>query len=166
MSRTDDLAATADVATARLRAWLKLLKLARAVSGDLRERLRTGHATTLPQFDVMAALYRAEQGLTMSALSEALMVSNGNVTGIVERLVADGLVVRVPVEGDRRATLVRLTTRGREGFAAMAAVHRGWVSDALGGLTTGEAEQLTALLDKARPTEARPAGTRPTEAGP
>jgi DNA-binding MarR family transcriptional regulator len=153
MSRAGHPAEAPDAARARLRAWIRLLKLSRAVSADLRARLRTGYGTTLPQFDVMAALYRAGRGLTMSALSEALMVSNGNVTGIVERLVADGLVVRVAVEGDRRATRVCLTTKGRETFAAMAAVHRGWVSDALGRLTEAEAAELARLLDKARGEE-------------
>jgi DNA-binding MarR family transcriptional regulator len=107
--------------------------------------------TTLPRFDVLAALYRAEKGMKMSELSSELMVSNGNVTGIIERLVADGLVVRVSVENDRRAMLVRLTRKGREDFAAMAGVHRGWVDELLGGLDEDAARQLMALLGAAEP---------------
>jgi DNA-binding MarR family transcriptional regulator len=41
-----------------------------------------------------------------------LRVSNGNVTGIVDRLAEEGFVERVPVEGDRRANLVRLDAAG------------------------------------------------------
>jgi DNA-binding MarR family transcriptional regulator len=137
----------------RLRVWLRILKLQRLVGAELRERLRVEYDTTLPQFDVMSALDRTVDGLTMSALSEALMVSNGNVTGIVERLVEQGLVERAPVAGDRRATLVRLTGRGRETFSEMAARHRDWVSAALGGLDAGEAAGMIALLDRARPAE-------------
>jgi DNA-binding MarR family transcriptional regulator len=140
----------------RLRVWLRILKLQRQVGAELRERLRLEYDTTLPQFDVLSALDRTADGLTMSALSEALMVSNGNVTGIVERLVEQGLVERAPVAGDRRATLVRLTGRGRETFAAMAARHRDWVSTALGGLDAQEAGVVIGLLDRARPGEARP----------
>lgn len=138
------------LARQRLRVWLKLLKLTRSVGGGLRERLRLEFDTTLPQFDVLAALYRAEAGLKMSALSEALMVSNGNVTGIVERLVAQGLVLRVAVADDRRATLVRLTAPGREAFRRMAETHRDWVSEALSGLGEAETGRLIALIDKAR----------------
>ena len=101
---------------ARLRLWLRMLGVTRLVEAELRERLRQGFDTTLPRFDVLAALHRSPAGLKMSELSSVLRVSNGNVTGIVDRLVDDGLVVRVPVEGDRRAMLVRLTAQGRGGL--------------------------------------------------
>src|SRR5262245_47708943 len=117
-------AATA-VSKARLRVWLRILKVSRIIERELRERLRVEFDTTLPRFDVMAALYRAEKGRNMSELSGVLRVSNGNVTGIVDRLVADGLIVRVPVEGDRRAMIVRLTKKGRTDFAELAEAHEG-----------------------------------------
>lgn len=116
----------------RLRLWLRLLKVQRGVEAELRARLARAFDSTLPRFDVMAALWRAGEGLKMSDLSGVLRVSNGNVTGIVERLVADGLVQRVPVEGDRRAIRVALTAEGRERFEAMAAAHEGWVDELLG----------------------------------
>lgn len=131
----------------RLRAWLRLLKVTRQIETEIRERLRVGFATTLPRFDVLAALYREDKGLKMSELSAALMVSNGNVTGIVERLVSDGLVVRVPVSGDRRAMIVRLTEKGRQFFAEMAKTHEGWVSGMLGSLDNDDTERLIELLD-------------------
>lgn len=131
----------------RLRVWLRLLKISRQMEAEIRERLRVEFGTTLPRFDVLAALYREEKGLKMSALSTALRVSNGNVTGIVERLVSDGLVIRVPVSGDRRAMIVRLTERGREAFADMARTHEGWVSAMLSSLDDGDIDQLIHLLD-------------------
>jgi DNA-binding MarR family transcriptional regulator len=139
-----------EIDTLRLRVWLRLLRLSRQVAGDLRERLRVEFDTTLPQFDVMAALFRQADGLKMSALSEALMVSNGNVTGIVERLVEQGLVERAPVETDRRVTLVRLTQRGRAAFETMAGRHRAWVGEALAGLDAAAAGALIAQLETAR----------------
>ena len=78
----------------RLRLWIRLLRTARAIEAELRERLRVEFATTLPQFDVLAALARKDTGMTMTELSRFLMVSNGNVTGIIDRLVSDKLVVR------------------------------------------------------------------------
>jgi DNA-binding MarR family transcriptional regulator len=142
---------------ARLRAWLQMLKLTRRMEAELRERLRREFGWTLPRFDVMAALYRAEAGMRMSELAGALVVSNGNVTALVDGLVVDGLVVRVPVAEDRRAAIVRLTQRGRERFADMARVHEGWIDDLLGGLDAAQAEALAGLVaDARRAREPRP----------
>ena len=98
------------ISKTRLRLWLRLLKLTSGIEGELRRKLRDEHDTTLPRFDVMAALARYPDGLKMSDLSRYLKVSNGNVTGIVDRLVEDGLALRVAVPGDKRANLAR---RGR-----------------------------------------------------
>jgi DNA-binding MarR family transcriptional regulator len=133
---------------ARLRLWLRILKVSRAMESELRERLRTEFGTTLPRFDVMAALDRAEKGLRMSELSGVLRVSNGNVTGIVDRLVSEGMIVRVPVEGDRRAMTVRLTAKGRTHFADLAKAHEGWVDELLQAIDAGEAENLIAMLGR------------------
>ncbi len=140
----------ADAASkARLRLWLRLLSVARMVEGELRERLR-GQDTTLPRFDVMAALARAPLGMRMSELSTALKVSNGNVTGIVDRLEAEGLAVRDPVEGDRRAFQVRLTPTGFASFAELAGRHEAWVNELLGAVSLAEAEQLIEQLQAVR----------------
>jgi DNA-binding MarR family transcriptional regulator len=131
---------------ARLRLWLRILKVSRLMEAELRERLRTRFDTTLPRFDVLAALWRARDGLKMSELSGVLRVSNGNVTGIVDRLASDGMVVRVPVEGDRRAMSVRLTERGEAEFARLAAEHEAWVSELLGTVSAADAARLAATL--------------------
>lgn len=144
----------------RLRLWLRLLKLTSSVEGELRRRLRDAHATTLPRFDVMAALARHPGGLKMSDLSSYLRVSNGNVTGIVDRLAEDGLALRVAVPGDRRANLVRLTPRGHAAFETLAADHEGWVDSLLGGLSAAETRSLIALIDKAE-TEKGPRDDTP-----
>ncbi|PSJ58537.1 MarR family winged helix-turn-helix transcriptional regulator [Pseudaminobacter soli (ex Li et al. 2025)] len=131
----------------RVRVWLRLLKVTKIVESVVRENLRAEFDTTLPRFDVMAALYRFQDGLKMSELSAALRVSNGNVTGIIERLVTDGMVLRVPVEGDKRATLVRLTKKGHDEFSKMAEAHARWVNEVLADLTPEECEQVIGILD-------------------
>ncbi len=131
---------------ARLRLWLRLLKAQRRVEAELRERLRTEFGSTLPRFDVLSALYRSQNGLRMSELSDELMVSNGNVTGIVDRLVDDGTVVRVPVDSDRRAMRVRLTDKGTAYFQELATVHEGWVSDLFAMFGKDQAEDLATAL--------------------
>jgi DNA-binding MarR family transcriptional regulator len=134
----------------RLRLWLRLLGVARAIDNALRERLRSLHGTTLPRFDVRAAILRSGDGLKMSGISTVLRVSNGNVTGIVDRLVTEGLAVRLPVEGDRRATIVQLTPRGAKEFGVLAAAHEAWVNELLGSITSTEATRMITTLQALR----------------
>ena len=131
----------------RLRLWLRLLRAARAIEGVLRERLRTTFMMTLPQFDVMAALARTRTGMTMTELSRLLLVSNGNVTGIIDRLAAEALVTRHTAAGDRRAVRVTLTRTGADRFAEMAAAHEAWVDELLSEFTKADTEVLIAHLD-------------------
>jgi DNA-binding MarR family transcriptional regulator len=128
----------------KLRLWVRLLRAVRVVEIDLRRRLRTEFGETLPRFDVMAALARQTAGMTMTEISRFLMVSNGNVTGIIDRLVTEGLVVRIADAQDRRATVVRLTPKGLRHFARMADAHEGWVNEILARFSR---EQSHALID-------------------
>ncbi|MFK7834964.1 MAG: MarR family winged helix-turn-helix transcriptional regulator [Sulfitobacter sp.] len=141
----------------RLRLWLRLLKVVRGVEQGVRDKLRREHNTTLPRFDVMSALSRHPNGLKMSALSGVLRVSNGNVTGIADRLGEEGLVERVAVPGDRRATVLRLTPAGSAEFAAQALAHEGWIDEMLSGVSAEEArtmaERLQAFADAAELNE-------------
>jgi DNA-binding MarR family transcriptional regulator len=98
----------------------------------------------------MAQLERSPEGLKMNELSRRMMVTGGNVTGITDQLVAEGLVERVDVEGDRRAYRVRLTTRGRKLFDEMAAEHEAWIVAAFEGLSAREVESLHKLLGKVK----------------
>ena len=131
----------------RLRLWLKLFKAQSAVEAELRRRLREQFDTTLPRFDVMSTLARAPQGLKMSQISGLLKVSNGNMTGIVDRLADDGLAIRVAVPGDRRAQQVRLTKAGREAFDQLAVAHENWLNEMMGSLDMAQIGQLQTLLE-------------------
>lgn len=130
----------------RLRLWIRLLRAARIIEGELRERLKMQFESTLPRFDVMSALYREPDGMLMSDLSRFLLVSNGNVTGIVDRLVLDGFVVRSNREGDRRTSIVRLTDAGNARFAAMAAAHETWIDELLEDIGEEDARHLSSML--------------------
>ena len=130
----------------KLRLWIRLLRASRIIESELRERLGREFDTTLPRFDVMAALYRVPDGMLMSDLSRFLLVSNGNVTGIVDRLVAEGLVQRGQRNGDRRTSIVRLTRSGKDTFKTMAAAHERWVGELLADVTKSDARQLTSML--------------------
>ena len=106
-----------------LRLWLRLLTCTQLIEKQVRSHLRAQFDTTLPRFDLMAQLERAPDGMKMKELSRRMMVTSGNITGITDQLVAEGLVERMDVEGDRRAYLVRLTPQGREQFNTMARQH-------------------------------------------
>ncbi len=130
----------------RLRLWLHLLKTSRIIENEIREKLSTTFNTTLPRFDVMAALSQHKNGLKMNELSGALRVSNGNVTGIVERLLSDGLVERNSVLGDRRALKVSLTKKGLIEFSRQARTHKKWINELLKDLSEEDALWLNECL--------------------
>ena len=131
----------------RLRLWLRLYGATSVIEREMRRFLRTRFATTLPRFDLMAALERApDEGLTMGELSRRLMVSSGNVTSIVAGLERDGLVRRRSPASDRRTSYIALTREGRAAFAAMARAHERWIDQLLAGVPDGEVEALTDRL--------------------
>ncbi len=133
-----------------LRLWLRLLTCSQLIEKRVRAGLREHFDTTLPRFDLMAQLERHPEGLKMNELSRRLMVTGGNVTGITDQLVAEGLVERTGVEGDRRAFRVRLTDRGRRAFTQMAEQHEHWIVEAFEGLSPRDLEQLYKLLGKVK----------------
>jgi DNA-binding MarR family transcriptional regulator len=135
---------------AELRLWLRMLTCTNLIESEIRSLLRTRFDVTLPRFDLMAQLERAPDGMTLGDLSRRMMVSAGNVTGLVERLVQDDLVERRPAPGDRRSARVSLTDSGRASFETMAAAHADWVADLFAGLDTNDIETLMALLAKAK----------------
>ena len=127
-----------------------MLRLSRTIESALRENLRAEFAATLPRFDVMAALYRFPDGMILSELSRYLMVSNGNVTGIVNRLENDGLVERTLRDGDRRTSVVRLSERGTRSFESMASAHEAWVDGFFSNVAARDAERLARQLKQTR----------------
>jgi DNA-binding MarR family transcriptional regulator len=130
----------------RLRLWLRLYAATSVIERAMRRFLRTRFATTLPRFDLMAALERAPDGLTMGELSRRLMVSGGNVTSIVAGLERDGLVQRRSPVADRRTSYVTLTERGHAAFAEIAQAHERWIHELLGDVAEEDVDALTDLL--------------------
>lgn len=132
----------------RLKTWIRLLGVTRAAEAHLREFLRVEHDTTLPRFDVMAALYRRRVPMSMSELSRMLLVSNGNATTVVDRLEKDGLVRRVPSEADRRTVHVSLTDMGLAQFEQLAADHEREVDMLFSRLTDADFDILKDILKR------------------
>ncbi|WP_188312009.1 MarR family winged helix-turn-helix transcriptional regulator [Salinarimonas soli] len=146
-----------------LRLWLRMLTCTNLIEAEIRTRLRDTFGVTLPRFDLMAQLDRAPEGMTLSDVSRRMMVSNGNVTGLVERLVESGHLERRTAAHDRRAQVIRLTDLGRAEFRAMAAAHEAWIAEMFEGLSRDEVDVLMRLLAKTKssahaalPGESRP----------
>ena len=131
-----------------LRLWLRLLTCTTLIENEIRSRLREKFATTLPRFDVLAQLERAPKGMTLGELSKRMMVSAGNITGLIERLVESRHVERAPLPADRRVQVVCLTASGRREFRKMAQRHEDWVAEMFSALKPADIEGLLETLGK------------------
>ncbi len=150
---SNDLESSSDPTKQRLRLWLRMLRATKMVETEIRENLKETFDTTLPRFDVLAALYNnatsnEESAITMTELSRKLKVSNGNVTGIIDRLVNDASVVRIQSPKDRRSNRVMVTPKGRTEFESMAVAHEGWINDLLGDTTDNNINEMISLVDQ------------------
>ena len=146
--KTPDSRSPDPLSKRRLKVWIRLLGVTRSAESHLREFLRLNHATTLPRFDVMAALYRRQGGVTMSELSRMLLVSNGNATTVVDRLEKDGLVRRTQSDADRRTVFVALTPEGLTQFEVFAAEHEREVNSLFASLTEAELDMMTEIFKR------------------
>ena len=127
-----------------VRVWLRLLTCTMAIEKEVQRRFAE-RKMTLPRFDVLAALHRHGE-MNMGALSQALLVSNGNVTPLVQKLVRDGLVEMHKLPSDRRTSIVRLTSEGRELFEKLASAHQDWIEQMVGDLNYIQRERLYIAL--------------------
>lgn len=140
---------------AQLRLWLRMLSITKMISQEIRRRLRTDFNATLPQFDILAQLYREPQGLRLGELSRRTMVTNGNITGLADRLESDGHVVREALEGDRRVTVAKLTRKGREHFTIMAKAHEGWLRELMADVDEASIDAALSRLAEVKFSAAR-----------
>jgi DNA-binding MarR family transcriptional regulator len=141
-----------------VRVWLRLLSCAMTVEKDLRRKFSEQYDTTLPRFDVMAALDRYPGGLTMGRLSRALLVSNGNVTALVRQLHEEGMVDIRPDPEDRRSSIASLSARGRDRFRTLAEAHHRWIAEAFSGLPAESSRDLHRLLAELKTSIAKSRG--------
>jgi DNA-binding MarR family transcriptional regulator len=141
-----------------VRLWLRLLSCSTVIEKRLRRRFANRFDTTLPRFDVMAALDRHREGMTMGELSRALLVSNGNVTALVRQLEDKELVALRTLPNDRRSQVVTLTEAGIKHFAVLAAAHHEWIGTMLAGVSQDQQKTLLTLLGAVKTSIARDRG--------
>ncbi len=133
-----------------VRLWLRMLACTNHIETVIRQKLQTRFGTTLPRFDLMAQLERTPQGLRMSEVSQRMMVTGGNVTGITDGLEKEGLVIREVDPSDRRVFHVKLSVEGQRQFRRMAAEHEQWVIELFDGLSVKHKNQLAQLLGEVK----------------
>lgn len=105
---------------------------------------------TMQRMGVLFILYFAEEQLSPSEIGDRLFVTRGNMTGLIESLVTDGLVRRVRRPNDRRAHDIALTERGRAIVEEYFPHHLAGLDRLMSGLTPEEGLQLAKLLQKLR----------------
>jgi DNA-binding MarR family transcriptional regulator len=127
--------------------WVRLLESHNLMLGEVRRRL--SDACTMPRFDLLANLER-EDGQTLAALSRRMLVTAGNLTGLVDRAERDGVVERRADPRDRRLSRVYLTLKGKELITGLLPKHEGHVSELLEGLDLNDRRELRRLLGKLR----------------
>jgi DNA-binding MarR family transcriptional regulator len=132
--------------------WVRLLESHNLMLAEIRRRL--SDAATLPRFDLLANLER-EDGQTLAALSRRMLVTAGNLTGLVDRAERDGVVERRADPKDRRLSRVFLTDKGRRLIHEILPLHAGHVGQLLRGLEPTERRELRRLLGKLRDSLAR-----------
>ena len=159
-SPPDRESALASDSKLELKMWLRLLTCTTLIEREVRRRLRQRFDTTIARFDLLSQLDRAPRGLTMGELSSRLMVTNGNVTGLTDALVEEGLVSRLTEPADRRSLRIKLTAAGKRFFDSMTPVHEQWVDALMSGLTRAEMAHLLELLGKLKQSLAAAGATR------
>lgn len=144
----DKLTEVRSLSKQRLRTWLTLLRASRYVESRVRSNFRALHNSTLSRFDVMSVLDRHPEGLKMREISGQLRVSNGNITGIIKRLVLEGHVLRLSNKNDKRVMRVKLTASGKRYFEKAAREHEKWINTLLEDFNSEELDELLALLSR------------------
>lgn len=143
-----------------LKLWLRMLSTVTLITAEVRGRLREEFDITLPRFDLLAQLDREPEGLRLGELSRRMMVTNGNITGVLDRLEADGLVERQTSPEDRRVTFARLTPEGRTKFRRYAEAHESWVRELLADVAPEEKARLGAELAHVKASVVKGVGSR------
>lgn len=134
----------------QLRLWLRLFSVTRLMENEVRRRLQQQFDVTFPRFDILSQLYRVPEGLILSELSQRLMVSPGNITAVIKRLIDDGLILRTHNPNDRRENIIQMTPLGMKTFAEMAGANEKWIGNLTADLTAADVKALLALLKKTK----------------
>ena len=128
-----------------LRTWLRLTQIYQLLQQKLGRVLESA-GLTLPQFDVLANLGMTE-GITQQELADKLLVTKGNVVGLLDRMESAGLLERRADPKDRRANRIFLTRTGREALHQTLPAHLAVIRRAMSRLSASDHQALFRLLE-------------------
>ena len=144
--------ATKSVRTAHGEAWGTLTRTHAAIVGRLQEALSAANLPPLPWYEVLATVAEApEERMKMGELAEALVITRGGLTKLVDRLVKAGLLERTFCETDRRVSYATLLPAGRDLLEEMRPVVVAELKVAFAAkLSAAEADVLRETLERVR----------------
>lgn len=161
MAQSEPMAGDPAVASrersAQLQLWHTILDIHGTIFARLNHDLVREFGITLAKFDVLAQLDRSPEGLTQIDLSRQLKVTGGNVTGLVRRMIADGLISRETSSSDRRAFVVQLTAHGRTLYRSARKRHDALLAQTFGAFGDERAVQARDILRQLAHAMVRPA---------
>ena len=134
-----------------LRAWIQLIKTAKRIESRLNSHFVSEHGSSMSRFDVLANLARCpEYTASTSQLSGMLLASKGNITRLLDRMVADGLIKREMNAEDKRVSEVRMTSAGETLFQSLVTDHESWIDNLFTTLSNTELNHLIGVMEKLR----------------
>lgn len=134
-----------------LKLWIELIRCSNQLERTIDKNLRRQFGQSISRFDVLSQLQRKlEDGLTVGELGKCLIASKGNITGLLNRMVKDGLVIKVSKTDDRRCFQVNITSKGLALFKDMADNHGKWITDYFISLDIENMKKITQLLGETR----------------
>lgn len=109
------------------------------------------HGISGAQWGVLRALHRAaaegKDALSVTELSDRLLIRPPSVTGVIDRMVKEGWVSREPLPSDMRVKQIRLKPKARDLLRKILSEHEAQIGRLLGGLSPAEQAELHRLLD-------------------
>lgn len=105
------------------RIWLQILSLESTLFSRLNGALSAQYGLSVAKFEFLAQVDRFPEGISLGRISANLKVTSGNVSGLVRRLLADGLITKKMSDEDRRSFIVWFTPAGKALFDKANTLH-------------------------------------------
>lgn len=139
------------------RIWLHILALESTIFSRLNSALSAEFGLSVAKFEFLAQVERYPEGITLGKISKNLKMTSGNVSGLVQRLLADKLITRHMSQEDRRSFIVRFSPKGKQVFEKANALHKAKLAECFTKIPLGELEDalttLGALSSRVRPEQ-------------
>ncbi len=135
-----------DEQAAGFAAWMTMMRVHQQIQQRVID-LMALHGLTLAQFDVLLRLHY-EEGITQQQLADRMLVTKGNMTGLIDRMERQGWVERRADEQDRRSHLLYLTESGRSKIIEILPQHKNQIWDLMNLLSPGQQKNLLELLQQ------------------